>query len=402
MTAARIALIHYAAPPVTGGVEAILGSHRRLLANAGHDVRLIAGRGDAELVPEVDSRHPDVERFFQGLAEGRPDTGLLDDLRRRLTESLAPMLADRDLIIAHNVLTLPMNLALALALVDTGFPLLAWTHDLAWVNPRYSDFHRPGSPYDILHQAQPRTTYVAISRLRQGEIARTMELPEARVPAIFNGIDPADFLGLSEETLDLVRRADVLDHWPVVLVPLRLTRRKRLELAVEAAAHLRSRHPDLRLVISGPLGPHSADNRAYAAELLDLRRRLGVEREVRFLYELAGEGESHPVSDRAIRELYRLSDCVLMPSESEGFGLPALEAGLGRVPLVATDIEVLREVAGPHLHGFPVEAGAETIAEVLAGALATPPAAFRERVLRSYEWASVLRQMESLIEEIRR
>lgn len=399
---ARIALIHYAAPPVTGGVEAILGTHRRLLAGAGHDVRLIAGRGDAELVPEVDSRHPDVERLFLGLAEGRPDLDLLDDLRRRLRASLAPMLQDRDVVIAHNVLTLPMNLPLALALVDSGLPLLAWTHDLAWVNPRYADFHRPGFPYDILHEPQPCATYVAISRLRQGEIARTMGLAEAQVPAIFNGIDPAEFLGLSEETLDLIRRADVLDHSPVVLVPLRLTRRKRLELAVDAAAHLRSRHPDLRMVVSGPLGPHSADNRAYARELLELREELGVEREVRFLYQLAGEEEVHPVSDRAIRELYRVADCVLMPSESEGFGLPALEAGLGRVPLVATDIEVLREVAGPHLHGFPVEAGAAYIAEVVSEALATSPAAFRERILRSYEWTSVLRQIETLIEEIRR
>jgi hypothetical protein len=58
---ARLALLHYTAAPVTGGVEAIMATHARLLREAGHDVRVIAGRGDAELVPEADSRHPEVE-----------------------------------------------------------------------------------------------------------------------------------------------------------------------------------------------------------------------------------------------------------------------------------------------------------------------------------------------------
>ena len=39
-----IALVHYAAPPVVGGVERVLASHAVLLADAGHEVRIIAGR----------------------------------------------------------------------------------------------------------------------------------------------------------------------------------------------------------------------------------------------------------------------------------------------------------------------------------------------------------------------
>ena len=63
----KIALLHYSAPPVVGGVESVLGHHARLLADAGHEVRIVAGRGeqiDPRIpfihLPMADSRHPEV------------------------------------------------------------------------------------------------------------------------------------------------------------------------------------------------------------------------------------------------------------------------------------------------------------------------------------------------------
>jgi mannosylglucosylglycerate synthase len=63
----RLALLHYTAPPVTGGVEWVMAAQARKLREAGYDVRLIAGRGDAEILPELDSRHPDVEDVTERL-----------------------------------------------------------------------------------------------------------------------------------------------------------------------------------------------------------------------------------------------------------------------------------------------------------------------------------------------
>ena len=67
-----------------GGVEAILESHRRVLSGAGYEVRVVAGRGDAEVVPELDSRHPEVEALTRRLAAGDP---ALDDFQRLSRES---------------------------------------------------------------------------------------------------------------------------------------------------------------------------------------------------------------------------------------------------------------------------------------------------------------------------
>ena len=53
MTSPRIsiALLHYSAPPVVGGVESVLAHHARLMDAAGHDVRIVAGRGEQACLP---------------------------------------------------------------------------------------------------------------------------------------------------------------------------------------------------------------------------------------------------------------------------------------------------------------------------------------------------------------
>jgi glycosyltransferase involved in cell wall biosynthesis len=395
----RLALIHYTASPVTGGVESILAVHARLLREAGHDVRVVAGRGDAEVVPEVDSRHPEVEAVTLRLAEGDDAAPEFQGLCDRIAARLRPLLADRDVVIAHNVLTMPFNLPLTAALAGAGRPLVAWTHDLAWVNPRYAAYQRPGWPWSLLREAQPGVRYVAISRVRQREVTHLMRLAPADVPVVPNGVDPATFWGLGPVARDLARRADLEGADPLVLVPVRVTRRKRLELALAAASCLLPAHPGMRVVISGPLGPHSADNAAYAADLMRQRAALRLDGVVHFFFELAGTEGEHPVDDRTIAELYRMADLVLLPSESEGFGLPVLEAGLSRAPLVCADIPVLREVAGGGAWTFPAGSGGDAVAAAAERALASRAARLRRRTLDGFSWPAVLERIERVIEE---
>jgi mannosylglucosylglycerate synthase len=381
---------------VTGGVEGILGEHQRLLRAAGHDVVLVAGRGECLRIPELDSRHPEVEALYRALAAGTADRGAFTSLRDRILAALQPMLADRELVIAHNVGTMPFNLPLAAALGAVAKPVLHWVHDIAWVNDRYRDFQRDGEPYDLLHKPQPGAGYVAVSEVRRRQLRELLGVDPEVVP---NGIDFDQFLGVGPATRDLLRRAGLDAADPLVLVPLRVTRRKRLELAITAAGRLRHRHPGLMVAVSGPLGPHAGDNRAYWTELFELRARLGLDGVVRFLHELNPEGGKHPVSDAMIAELYRLADVVLMPSESEGFGLPAIEAAAVRVPLVCSDLDVLREVGGPGMHTFSADGGPYAVAEAVEAALAVPLAADRRRVAGTYGWDRVLPRIETVVEK---
>ena len=107
--------------------------------------------------------------------------------------------------------------------------------------------------------------------------------------------------------------------------------RKNLETLLEAWARLHRRRSDAPpLVLAGKLG-WSADA---------LRRRVEG---------TARAGWLHPlgyVDEASLAALYRRARLFVFPSRYEGFGLPVLEAMAAGVPVVASDLPVLRELAG--------------------------------------------------------
>jgi len=394
----RLALLHYTAPPVTGGVEAILEAHTRLLRRAGYDVRVVAGRGDAHIIPELDSTHPEVLAVTHALQAGVvPAT--FSRLADRIEGRLRDALRDRDLVIAHNVLTMPFNLPLAAALRRLPLPRVAWTHDLVWTNSAYVPFQRVDWPWGLTGRAAPGVRYVAISHTRRREMVETMGIDPDAVPVVPNGIDVLEFGEVGQHARDLLRRAGAAAADPLLLVPQRVTARKRLQLAIETAAALVPRWPDLRVVVTGPVDPHHLACRRYADKLLELRARLGLDHVVRFLYELAGEGGCHPVCMADVAQLYRVSDVVLIPSESEGFGLPLLEAAVARVPLVCSDIPVFREVADGGVELFPRHANGEEIAAVVDRVLRSRSVRHRRSIMERYAWSEVLTSIRGVIAE---
>lgn len=117
------------------------------------------------------------------------------------------------------------------------------------------------------------------------------------------------------------------DHGaPVWILPCRLLRRKNIAEALLLTRWLR---PEAWLVTTG--GVSSADEQAYARKLEAAARqhhwrlRLGV---------LAGDEVGKP----AVPELVAASECVMLTSIQEGFGLPYLEAAATRRPLIARAI----------------------------------------------------------------
>jgi alpha-1,3-rhamnosyl/mannosyltransferase len=96
------------------------------------------------------------------------------------------------------------------------------------------------------------------------------------------------------------------------------------------------------------------------------------------------------VGPAALAALYAKAELVVFPSFYEGFGLPALEAMRAGAPLVASDLQVLREVAGDAARFAPPDRPdlwAERIAEILAspGLRAERAAKGRERAAQ-FDW----------------
>jgi glycosyltransferase involved in cell wall biosynthesis len=58
------------------------------------------------------------------------------------------------------------------------------------------------------------------------------------------------------------------------------------------------------------------------------------------------------VSDEYLEKIYTASTCLIVASEGEGFGLPLIEAAQHKLPIIARDIPVFREVAREHAFYF--------------------------------------------------
>lgn len=78
-----------------------------------------------------------------------------------------------------------------------------------------------------------------------------------------------------------------------------------------------------------------------------------------------------PVSDGELAWLYRRAEVVLIPSIAEGFSLPVIEALVCNTPVIASDLEVHREVGGRFATLLPA-LNANAWREVLAAASITP------------------------------
>jgi glycosyltransferase involved in cell wall biosynthesis len=407
-----VAILHYAGPPLVGGVEITIYHHARLLAQAGYDVHIIAGRGEPfhpqvtfHHIPEVDSRHPEVLAVGQALAEGQVPPAFTP-LRDRLVSRLRALLVDTDVCIVHNAITLHKNLPLTAALRrladESVTRFIAWCHDFAWQDSLYTPDLHPGEPWDLLRTPWPGVRYVVVSAHRRERLAALLDLPEDQVEVVNPGVDMAEFLKLEPTTRHLLKKLDLLAADPLLLLPARITRRKNIEFAVRVTAALTRQKPQATLVVTGPPGPHNPTNVAYLEALQALRGELGVTARVHFLYEHGDNGQPLHVSDVMMADLYHLADLLLFPSRREGFGIPVLEAGLARLPVFAAGIPSVQESASDLAYLFDPEGDPVAIAEAIAAHLAADRAyQLRRHVLSQFTWRAILeRRLLPLIQEV--
>jgi len=394
-----VGLIHFTAPPVVGGVENIVGHHARLMAEAGHPVRIIAGRGGEHLthiqfayLPLADSRHPEVLSVKQALDAGRVPPEF-DRLVRDIESQLAAAVRGLDILIAHNVCSLHKNLALTAALRrisnQPGAPrLVIWHHDLAWTSGRYQADLHDGWPWNLICEDWPevRPTHVVVSELRKRELAQLLNIPTDSIHVVPSGLNTEQFFKLEPQTAELIRLIQYQQADPRLFLPVRITRRKNIELAVRTVAAMCQKKPQTGLIVTGPPGPHNPENQTYFDELRQLRKALGVEGHVHFMAEIVHEY----LPDVVIADLYRVADALLLPSREEGFGIPMLEAGLVRLPIFCTDIPPLREIAGSRAVFFSPGIDPSELAQLILGELEQNNSyQLRRRIRQQYTWSGV-------------
>jgi glycosyltransferase involved in cell wall biosynthesis len=411
MSKPHIAIAHYTALPIIGGVEFVIEQHTRLFANAAYPVTLIAGRGEPAsnvvVVPEMDSEHPENLHVMRSLEQGLvpPEFNALQAL---IENSLAPILSASDLLIVHNVFHHHFNLPLTAALhhlIERGVArrVIAWCHDISrYVNPASGAQLRYGFPWDLLRACRPEITYVAVSSQRQRSLAEILQCPRDAIRVIPNGVDPSFLLGLSELGQHLVEEFKLLEADVIILMPIRITRAKNIEFGLRVTAALKASGVWPKLVVTGPPDPHVPDIQAYYHQLLALRYELDLDDQVIFVH----EGTSHlprplDLSATDVAELYRVCDLVLMPSHREGFGIPVLEGGLVGRPVFATAMPVLEDIGAESVYAIGQDEPPALVAARIRWWMRDNPAhGLRRRVRQDYRWPIIFaRSIQPLLRD---
>ncbi|NOX97435.1 MAG: glycosyltransferase family 4 protein [Nitrospirae bacterium] len=412
-----IAILHYSSFPIIGGVETIIQAHARLFADNGYSVKLIVGEGEpfdsripVRVIPKMRSLHQVDESLNQELEKGKAGRRfetVRDDLYKELKEELASV----DIVIIHNLLTMHFNLPLTAALVKIfeekpagpeTKKFIAWCHDATFKDLHYAHYWRDKYPWQLLSRAFPQVDYVAISQLRQQELAKLFKLEQEEITVVPDGVDPSLFLNLSPLSLSIFKDFNLFDEDFVFFYPTRIVRRKNIELAIRITKAINVEGKKVSLIITSPPDPHNEDSLRYYQSLKNLAEELGVGDKVIFLYEYKDEqGKGIRVDEQLLRDLYLLSDLLLFPTSSEGFGIPILEAGICNLPVACSRIEPLTEIGGEEVLYLNLDDSPEKMARDIINHLAqhlTLP--LFKKVFRRYTWPAIFsRNIESLLQK---
>lgn len=340
----------------TDGVSLEVGKWAEVLARMGHTCFYIAGESDrpaqkSDVIPETHFRHPAIEEINrQGFgrevrtpAVTRQVKEMTSTIKERLHGALERF--EIDLIIAENCLTIPMNIPLGLAVVETvmetGLGCIAHHHDFVWERERFS----VNAVDDYLHTAFPpplhQIQHVAISSRAAREFSRRTGLPCRAIPNVMDfdhPPEPPDDYGRDfRETIGLAR-----DDY-LILQPTRVIQRKGIETSIELVRRLEDRR--CKLVITHGAGDEGP---AYAERVRQYARMLGVE--IIFAEPWIASERGTAVDGRkqyTIWDAYHHADLITYPSTYEGFGNAFLEAIYYKKPILCNLYAIYRTEIEP-------------------------------------------------------
>jgi len=379
----KIALIHYSYPPVIGGVEFTIKAHAHILAKNGHRVKIIAGAGEDEkesvevkVMPLLGSLALFDRQLDEKLKRGEVPERFYK-LKNEILSQLEREIQDVKVCIIHNVMTMQNNPAYIKQIPDPE---------------KY--------PWNLLSKFNRGAGYITISKLRQRQLARLFGVDADTIQVIPNGIDVQTFLNLSEKIWNLSWDKGFFESELVMFFPSRMLRRKNYELGIRVLSEMKKRGKKCKFVITAPPDPHNPEAAKYLDYLHSLSRKLRVEEEVIFLYELK-EDYNLKLDYQEIKDFYSVCDVLFITSIQEGFGIPLLEAGLKRLPIVCTNIEPLLEIVGDHALKIDLKDLIPAVAEkIISYVESSPTVKMFKRVVACYSWEAIYRNyLKKLVNE---
>jgi glycosyltransferase involved in cell wall biosynthesis len=243
-------------------------------------------------------------------------------------------------MIVENALTIPMNLPLGIALVETiqehRVGCVAHHHDFYWERDRFlvnavDDYLRYAFP-----PALPQIQHVVINSPQGEEFSRRTGLSCRIIPNVMDFANPpptADDYARQFRAEIGLKEDDVF-----ILQPTRVVARKGIEHAVELIRRLK--RPSAKLVISHESGDEGSD---YLQRIKDYAELMDVE--IVFVADRIAEERGVATDGRklfTLGDVFSQADLVTYPSEYEGFGNAFLEAIYYKLPVVCNRYTIYR------------------------------------------------------------
>ncbi|MDD5199514.1 MAG: glycosyltransferase [Terrimicrobiaceae bacterium] len=223
-----------------------------------------------------------------------------------------------------------------------------------------NDAFRADSPLAVLVDALTNrlsTRILAVSHSVEAFNLRVEAMPPERVTYFPNSVDLSQFRPAAASERTAARAAFDLPADALIIGGVgRLTPQKNFGLLIEAAAPLLAERADVVVALFGS-GPEEAALRAAAKG-----------KPVRIL---------GTVADRAA--IYRALDVLVLPSRFEGLPMTLLEAMASGVPVLASGVDGVREIATPGEHALLAPSGNAAAFRAALRELCAGPA-LRERL----------------------
>jgi glycosyltransferase involved in cell wall biosynthesis len=283
-----------------------------------------------------------------------------------------------DVVHAHWLIPQGIQALAALRMSDQDVPLVVTSHgaDLFGLqSPPFPRFKRM-----VVERA---TTVTVVSEVMRRRVRRLVPESESIVASM--GIDARSLFTPGTKPRSSTE----------LLYVGRLAEKKGVATLLHAFSILWAQHPELTLSIVGS-GP---DERALQSLCLDL----DLGKRVRFLGRLSHD---------EIAPLYRNCLATIVPSvvaddgDQEGLGLTAVEAMACGAPVIASDLEALREVIVHERTGLLVKSGDQNALAAAIMRLAADPemadrlgSAARDEALHRFDWDNVAARYKTLLLE---
>tara|TARA_R110002096_G_scaffold119826_3_gene259639 strand:- start:230 stop:1519 length:1290 start_codon:yes stop_codon:yes gene_type:complete len=350
----------------TDGVSLEARKWAEVLERDGHSTFWLSGLSDrpfatSMVVPEAHFEHPYIQAITDEIW-GRNE--LSEEIRQSIVD-LTPTLKlalrdfvrrfDIDILIPQNASTIPMNIPLGLAIAEyvkeSGMPTIAHHHDFFWERERFSG--QAATPFleAAFPPILPSISHVVINSEAARQLKFRFDIDASIIPNVMDFEAPPTKTTIATNTV-----REGLGFAPddrIFLQPTRVVPRKGIEHAIELISGLDDSKN--KLVIS-----HSAGDEGM--EYQHFLQRLALEKNVdlRLIGDRIATNRGRDNADRlqyTLSDLYPLAELVTYPSQYEGFGNALLEAVYFRKPVLVNRYSVFVEDIEPLGFRFAVMDG---------------------------------------------